>query len=281
MSLSTCAPGRFSWRATTALPSCSSRSRENLKKAGPNTARSLCSVSSEASRHRPGLSRPYQRLRLRLRCPDAVTTYMYTACTPRFSTLTADRDSINASHISQRGVTPGLPISPRTGFPALLAIQRPPRPKRPFSTSTMVAAKLDGTAVAKRIRERLREEIAERQKTNPRFQPCLRIIQGVLQCAMPPSIRWSVSCMLTWYSVLVGKREDSCKLSYMPGPVVPVRLTDTATYVRMKKKAADEVSPPRRTVATTVRVHVLCLHCRRPSIVNCSVSMRISPRPSC
>jgi len=47
----------------------------------------------------------------------------------------------------------------------------------------MVAAKLDGTAVAKRIRESLRDEIAARQKTNPRFQPCLKIIQGVLHCA--------------------------------------------------------------------------------------------------
>jgi len=44
----------------------------------------------------------------------------------------------------------------------------------------MVAAKLDGTAVAKRIREKLRDEIAERQKSNPRFQPSLKIIQGVL-----------------------------------------------------------------------------------------------------
>ncbi len=42
----------------------------------------------------------------------------------------------------------------------------------------MVATKLDGTALAKKIRESLRADIAEKQKTNPRFQPCLKIIQG-------------------------------------------------------------------------------------------------------
>ncbi|ERT02985.1 hypothetical protein HMPREF1624_01289 [Sporothrix schenckii ATCC 58251] len=41
----------------------------------------------------------------------------------------------------------------------------------------MVAAKIDGTALAKKIRESLRADIAEQQKSNPRFQPSLKIIQ--------------------------------------------------------------------------------------------------------
>jgi methylenetetrahydrofolate dehydrogenase (NADP+)/methenyltetrahydrofolate cyclohydrolase/formyltetrahydrofolate synthetase len=41
----------------------------------------------------------------------------------------------------------------------------------------MVGAKIDGTAIAKGIRERLGLEIAEKQKLNPRFRPALRIIQ--------------------------------------------------------------------------------------------------------
>ncbi|KAJ3506848.1 hypothetical protein NM208_g16029 [Fusarium decemcellulare] len=41
----------------------------------------------------------------------------------------------------------------------------------------MVATKLDGTAIAKSIRERLCAEVSEKQKVNPRFQPCLKIIQ--------------------------------------------------------------------------------------------------------
>lgn len=41
----------------------------------------------------------------------------------------------------------------------------------------MVATKLDGTAIAKAIRERLGQDIAEKQKVNPRFRPSLKIIQ--------------------------------------------------------------------------------------------------------
>lgn len=45
----------------------------------------------------------------------------------------------------------------------------------------MVATKLDGTAIAKTIRERLGTEIAEKQKLNPRYKPSLKIIQGILK----------------------------------------------------------------------------------------------------
>lgn len=44
----------------------------------------------------------------------------------------------------------------------------------------MVANRIDGTAIAKSIRERLKAEIAEKQQSNPRYQPCLKIIQGKL-----------------------------------------------------------------------------------------------------
>lgn len=52
--------------------------------------------------------------------------------------------------------------------------------KRLFSSTTMVATKLDGNAIAKSIREKLRAEVAEKQKVNPRFKPCLKIIQGMI-----------------------------------------------------------------------------------------------------
>ena len=42
----------------------------------------------------------------------------------------------------------------------------------------MGASKIDGTAIAKAIRERLNGEIKETQKTNPRFKPSLVIYQG-------------------------------------------------------------------------------------------------------
>lgn len=51
--------------------------------------------------------------------------------------------------------------------------------KRLFSSTTMVATKLDGNAIAKSIREKLCAEVNEKQKINPRFKPCLKIIQGM------------------------------------------------------------------------------------------------------
>ena len=41
----------------------------------------------------------------------------------------------------------------------------------------MTATKIDGTAIAKGIRERLHKEILETQKNNPRYKPSLKIIQ--------------------------------------------------------------------------------------------------------
>lgn len=54
-------------------------------------------------------------------------------------------------------------------------------PRRNFSRTypAMVAQRLDGNAIAKTIRERLATEIAEKQKINPRYKPCLKIIQGM------------------------------------------------------------------------------------------------------
>src|SRR5271155_3962745 len=50
---------------------------------------------------------------------------------------------------------------------------------RSFSSSStrMVATKIDGTAIAKAIRERLHAQIHETQKLNPRFKPSLKILQ--------------------------------------------------------------------------------------------------------
>jgi len=52
--------------------------------------------------------------------------------------------------------------------------------QRSFSSSqfAMTATKIDGTAIAKKIREKLHAEIEATQKANPRFKPSLKIIQG-------------------------------------------------------------------------------------------------------
>lgn len=55
--------------------------------------------------------------------------------------------------------------------------------QRAFATSNskpiskMAAIKIDGTAIAKRIRERIHAEINEKQAVNPHYKPCLNIIQ--------------------------------------------------------------------------------------------------------
>jgi hypothetical protein len=51
---------------------------------------------------------------------------------------------------------------------------------RLFSTGSpnMASNKIDGTAIAKKIRDRLASEIAEKKKHNAQYQPSLKIIQG-------------------------------------------------------------------------------------------------------
>ena len=77
------------------------------------------------------------------------------------------------------------------------------RHQRHFSSSglTMAAVKIDGTAIAKAIREKLHTEIQNTQKVNPRYKPCLKIIQGKLQL---------VISALSLTSAAVGDRSDSC-----------------------------------------------------------------------
>lgn len=51
-------------------------------------------------------------------------------------------------------------------------------PRAEYSSAAMAATKIDGTAVARKVRERIQAEIAQKKAVNPRFQPCLKIIQG-------------------------------------------------------------------------------------------------------
>lgn len=46
------------------------------------------------------------------------------------------------------------------------------------SAANMVAEKIDGNAIAKEIREGLHAQIDEKRRSNPRFNPSLKIIQG-------------------------------------------------------------------------------------------------------
>lgn len=57
--------------------------------------------------------------------------------------------------------------------------------KRSLSSTpaAMTATKIDGTAIAKKIREKLQAQIEATQKVNPRYKPSLKIIQGRTVCA--------------------------------------------------------------------------------------------------
>lgn len=69
----------------------------------------------------------------------------------------------------------------------------------------MAARKLDGNAIARNIRERIGAQIADKQKANPRYKPCLKIIQGSPFACMRPLL-----VELTESLLLVGDRSDSC-----------------------------------------------------------------------
>lgn len=59
-------------------------------------------------------------------------------------------------------------------------LQRKTLPFRSFSSTirAMTATKIDGTAIAKSIRERIAGEIKKQQDSNPRYRPSLTIVQG-------------------------------------------------------------------------------------------------------
>jgi len=104
----------------------------------------------------------------------------------------------------------------------------------------MAATKIDGTAIAKKIRERLRSEIAQVRETNPRFRPSLKIIQGLRSPLLS-----EVPLLTSTSQWVIAPTLVSSALARSPGTdgqpdANPTGLT--ATYVRMKLKAAEEVS---------------------------------------
>ncbi|KAL9598861.1 MAG: hypothetical protein Q9219_004200 [cf. Caloplaca sp. 3 TL-2023] len=72
-----------------------------------------------------------------------------------------------------------LKILSRTHWKGLTKIQRGEPHIRSFSASAAVmsAERIDGTVIAKAIRDRIRSDIKRAQETNPRYKPALTIIQ--------------------------------------------------------------------------------------------------------
>jgi hypothetical protein len=73
-------------------------------------------------------------------------------------------------------------LHPTSARPPFFLQPKSSAQRRDFSSTpiTMTATKIDGTAIAKKIRERLHAEIESTQKINPRYKPSLKIIQGTI-----------------------------------------------------------------------------------------------------
>lgn len=111
------------------------------------------------------------------------------------TTLTTSSFSSSAcASSSLHGRTKSRPSCSATTLPsrAQTLLFDSPVPRRLFSSAssypTMAAMKLDGNAIAKKIRERLAGEVAKKQENNPRYKPCLKIIQGLSQSPPPLSL---------------------------------------------------------------------------------------------
>ncbi|KAI5244714.1 FTHFS-domain-containing protein [Aureobasidium subglaciale] len=70
-------------------------------------------------------------------------------------------------------------LSPQTFVTRPSSFLSPNTQRAAFSTTLrqMTAQKIDGTAIAKSIRERINQEITEKQSANPRYKPSLKIVQ--------------------------------------------------------------------------------------------------------
>lgn len=85
---------------------------------------------------------------------------------------------INHSFCSARGVRFRL-LSRSAASPLPAALLTPPAaPSHRSYSSSAMATEIDGTAIARGIREGLKTEIEKTQAVNPRFQPNLVIFQG-------------------------------------------------------------------------------------------------------
>lgn len=125
------------------------------------------------------LSVPVPLRRIPLRCTPAATAniplHLVTRQRSTFSTF-------YTPHLPARSaVSLPLSLSSVSSFSSLSTLHSLAASANPTTPapSTMPGQKIDGTAIAKGIREEIKNEIVRIQEVNPRFKPCLTIIQGV------------------------------------------------------------------------------------------------------
>lgn len=103
-------------------------------------------------------------------CPSSNSTGSALSCSA-WSSSASFTLSCPLAAVPARSQQPRLPAVRNS-------LSRLAEPRRFSTASTMVATKLDGTAIARSIRQRLAAEIAQKQTLNPRFKPSLKILQG-------------------------------------------------------------------------------------------------------
>ncbi|OAA66604.1 c1 tetrahydrofolate ligase [Niveomyces insectorum RCEF 264] len=90
----------------------------------------------------------------------------------------------------------------------------------------MAAVKLDGTALAKKIRESLHADIVEKQKLNPRFQPCLKIIQVADRSDSTTYVRMKLKAAEEVIAQTIYDAGIVCKLLHLPESISEPELLE-------------------------------------------------------
>jgi methylenetetrahydrofolate dehydrogenase (NADP+)/methenyltetrahydrofolate cyclohydrolase/formyltetrahydrofolate synthetase len=85
----------------------------------------------------------------------------------------------------------------------------------------MVGTKIDGTAIAKKIRERLHAEIKQAQETNPRFKPSLKILQVGERPDSSTYVRMKLKA--------AEEADIACELVHLPSSITEPELLQQIT----------------------------------------------------
>ena len=85
----------------------------------------------------------------------------------------------------------------------------------------MVGMKIDGTAIAKKIRERLHVEIGQTQRTNPRYKPSLKILQIGDRPDSSTYVRMKLKA--------AEEADIACELVHLPSSITEAELLQQIT----------------------------------------------------
>ncbi|PQE07496.1 C-1-tetrahydrofolate synthase protein [Rutstroemia sp. NJR-2017a BBW] len=113
------------------------------------------------------------------------------------SSVSADRTDRQVLELRGRFSTSTFSSPTRISLPFPLTLQSSSTRQFSSTSAAMAATKIDGTAIAKKIREKLHAEIEATQKSNPRYKPSLKIIQATyVRMKLKAAEEASIDCEL-------------------------------------------------------------------------------------